>query len=360
VRAPARKRAEGTSEVSAAVLDEAPVSVYVVDRRLRVALWNRAREFGVHGRPRRAVLGRPLSKVLPAAGYRASAALIRQVFATGRPHEETRETEGQRLFHVRRLPVHTDGRVSHVVCWSEDVTEARALEMRVIASDRLAFLGQLVAGVAHEISNPLAGIAGCVEALASLALRAPEAAVRREADEFRGLVRDEVARCERLVRSLVDSARPSPGPEADVAAAVGGVLRLLEHHPAFAHVRVAARMAEGLPPARLDADALRQVVLALAMNAARAMPQGGTLTVAARPRGGRIHLDVRDTGTGVPPPLRRQIFKPYFTTDPARGTGLGLAIARSLVRARGGDLVYVPRRRGACFRVVLRKAGRGR
>jgi signal transduction histidine kinase len=95
-------------------------------------------------------------------------------------------------------------------------------------------------------------------------------------------------------------------------------------------------------------------VLALAVNAARAMAGGGTLTLRGTTDRTRVELDVLDTGPGVPQELRGRVFQPYFTTDPAHGTGLGLAIARSLVRGRGGDLVYVTRSRGgACFRVTL-------
>jgi two-component system NtrC family sensor kinase len=338
----------------AAVLDALPISLYVVDRKLRVVFWNREREKGAHGRPRAQVLGQPLSKALAPAGFQATAPVIRRVFETGRPQEETRESQGSRLFHVRRLPVRSGRRVTHVLSLFEDVTEQRALEMRVIATDRLAFLGQLVAGVAHEISNPLAGVAGCAEALASLALRAPGEDAQREAREFRDLVRSEVARCERLVRGLLESARPSPGRAAHVADTVAAVMRLLERHPAFRRVEVVSRLGKRLPEAAIEPDSLRQVVLALAVNAARAMAGGGRLTLRGASGGGRVRLDVLDTGPGVPRELRSRVFQPYFTTDPARGTGLGLAIARSLVRARGGDLVYVARPRGgACFRVTL-------
>jgi two-component system NtrC family sensor kinase len=336
------------------MLDALPISLYVVDRRLRVVFWNRERERGAHGKPRAQVLGRPLSRALAPAGYRATAPVIRRVFTSGRPQEETRETQGARLFHVRRLPVRQGRRVTHVLSLFEDVTEQRALEMQVIASDRLAFLGQLVAGVAHEISNPLAGLAGCAEALASLALRAPEEKAQREAAEFRDLVRSEVGRCERLLRTLLESARPSGGRRADVAGTVGALLRLLERHPAFQRVKVVSQLSPELPEAGIEPDSLRQVVLALAVNGARAMAGGGTLTLRADADQRRLWLEVLDTGPGVPPALRGRIFQPYFTTDPAHGTGLGLAIARSLVRARGGDLVYRDRSRGgACFRVTL-------
>ncbi len=135
--------------------------------------WNSLREKGPLGLPRGKVLGKPLKKLLPPAGLpRDTVDLRRRSSAPGRMHEETTEAHGG-LFHVRRLPVRRGRQVTHVLSWFEDITEQRALEMRLIATDRLAFLGQLVAGVAHEVSNPLAGIAGCAEALASLAAERP-------------------------------------------------------------------------------------------------------------------------------------------------------------------------------------------
>lgn len=357
---PPRGRVETLTGLGAAVLDALPISLYVVDRRLRVVAWNRMREGGPQGVPRQEVLGRPLREVLSPQGFKSTSALLDRVLKTGKPYEETTETrDGARLFHVRRLPVHTDGEVTHVMSWFDDITERRALEMRLIASDRLAFLGQLVAGVAHEVANPLAGIAGCAEVLASLAARAPAKTDRLEAAEYRDLIRGEVARCERIVRSLLDAARPSPGATADLGTAVGTALRLLERHPAFARVRVISRVPRDLPAARIDPDSLKQVVVALASNAAKAMPGGGTLTLRAARENGSLVLDVVDTGPGVPAPIRPHIFEPYFTTDSASGTGLGLAIARSLVRRRGGDLVYRTRAKtGGAFRVVLRAAPR--
>jgi signal transduction histidine kinase len=86
------------------------------------------------------------------------------------------------------------------------------------------------------------------------------------------------------------------------------------------------------------------------------MPSGGTLTIQAAHRGRRLILDVIDTGPGVPEAARPRMFEP-FTSDPDRGAGLGLAVARSLLRSHGGDLVYLPRRQGSCYRVVIKTAG---
>lgn len=336
------------------MLDALPIGLHVVDHDLRVVAWNRLRERGPLGRARSQVLGKTLHRVLGAAGFRATLPMIREVFASGRAVEEVVETPGG-LYHVRRLPVRMGRQVTHVLSTFEDITERRALEMHLIASDRLAFLGQLVSGVAHEISNPLAGIAGCAEALASIAVRGGGKA-GREAREFRNLIRAEVARCEKIVRFLLDSSRPSPGTSSDLAASVSLALRLLERHPAFARIKVRSRLPRSLPSAAIDADSLKQVVMALAVSASRVMPSGGTLGVRAGRAGRALVLDVTDTGAPVPASRRAQLFEPYTTADTQRGAGLGLAVARTLLRSRGGDLIYRPRKGGNAFRVVLRTA----
>ncbi len=347
---------EALAGLGAAILDAIPLSLYVVDRELRVVAWNRQREEGPLGRPRAEALGRPLRAVLAPRGFRATLPAIQQVLRTGTPQESTMESRGGRLIHVRRLPVFDGERVSHVLSTFEDITERRALEMSLIASDRLAFLGQQVAGVVHEISNPLAAIAGCAENLAAIAARAPGERDQKGAAEFGQLVRREVARCERLLSSLLGAARRDPSSTADVAASVTTALKLLDRHAGFARVRVVARLPAGLPPAAIEPDFLQQVVMALCTNAARAMAGEGTLTLRASPSRSGVTIDVLDTGPGVPPAVRDRIFEPFFTTHPSEGTGLGLPIARSLVRGRGGELLHRPRRAGAAFRVVLKAA----
>jgi signal transduction histidine kinase len=336
------------------VLDALPVGLYVVDRNLRVVAWNRLREQGPIGRPRARVVGRPLRTALGAAGFRTVAPVVREVFRTGQAKEEIADTRGG-LFHVRRLPVRQGKAVSHVLSCFEDIRERRERQMKLIASDRLAFIGQIVSGVAHEISNPLAGIAGCAEALTSIAAKAGRSQAR-EARQFRDLIRGEVARCERIVRFLLDSSRPSSAERADVAPTVALVLRLLERHPAFTRLRVRASVPTKLPAARIDADSLKQVVMALVMNASLALPGGGSLGVRASHRGRLLTLEVRDSAPVVPEARRAQLFEPFAANDAQRGAGLGLAIARSLLRSRGGDLVYRPRKDGNVFRVSLRTA----
>ena len=125
---------------------------------------------------------------------------------------------------------------------------------------------------------------------------------------------------------------------------------------ALARLKVRLAIPSALPRVRIDADSLKQAVMALVMNASAAMPDGGTLTVSAVRRGSFLHLDVADSGPALTEPQRALVFEPFAATDAQRGAGLGLAVARGLLRNRGGDLLYKPRAGGNVFRVVLRVA----
>ena len=145
---PAHPGKTAAADPLGSVFDALPIGLYVVDRQLRVVAWNRLRERGPLGRPRGRALGKPLRALLGKQGFAATEPVLRRVLRTGKPHEEVVETSGS-LYHVRRLPVGRGNQTSHVLSWFEDITGRRQLEMQLIARDRLAFLGQLVSGVAH-------------------------------------------------------------------------------------------------------------------------------------------------------------------------------------------------------------------
>jgi signal transduction histidine kinase len=352
------ERPKATTDSLGSVFDALPIGLYIVDRNLQVVSWNRVREQGPLGRPRASAVGKPLRAVLGKGGFEATEPVLRRVLKTGRPHEEVVETPGG-LYHVRRLPVRRGNQTSHVLSMFEDITAQRQREMQAIAEDRVAFLGQIVSGVAHEISNPLAGIAGCAEALASLAAKGSRDA-RREARQFRDLIRTELYRCERIVQFLLHSSSGSANGDqpADVGETLALALRLLERHTALARVRLRTSVPKVLPRVRIDSDSLKQVVMALVTNAASAMPEGGTLQVSASRRGRLLHLDVADGAPTLDERQRVRVFEPFATEGAQRGASLGLAVARGLLRSRGGDLLYRPRKDGNVFRIVLRVAAR--
>jgi len=224
--------------------------------------------------------------------------------------------------------------------------------------DRLAGLGGLLAEVAHEVRNPL-----CV--LRSLLALLPEQAGDPEfRDRFAEIADAEVARIERLLDCLLEHASapetgtlaPTPEPvgSCEVGEAIASVTRLLAHRAAAAEIRLDAESAPHLPRAALGGDALRQVLLNLALNALDATPAGGDVRIAARALGRAVEVCVEDRGAGVPRGARRRVFEPFYSTRVDRPGGLGLAISRRLVDSAGGTIAIGDRPGGGSrFRVRL-------
>ena len=222
-------------------------------------------------------------------------------------------------------------------------------EMRRL--DRLASLGTLAAEIVHEVRNPLVSVKTFMQLL-------PE---RRDDPElltrFLDLVNDELRRMERLLDLVLDHARP-PGEStsggAALAVVVESVADLLAHRAATAGISLRTRVAPDLPEAALSEDALRQVVLNLALNAIAATRKGGSVELVGKAVRGSIRLVVCDDGPGVPPELRDSLFDPFVTTRSDRAGGLGLSITRRIVEESGGRIaVGDSASGGAEFRVDL-------
>jgi two-component system sensor histidine kinase HydH len=220
---------------------------------------------------------------------------------------------------------------------------------RVKEADRLAAVGQLAAGLAHEIRHPLASIEGAINVLEN-----PESPEDLRA-EFRGIIRKECRRLGGLLAELLDFAKPRKPRlrRIDLAERVPEVVRLARSAVANARIEVHTAVAERLPTVECDEEQIKQIILNLVMNAIQAMPEGGLVTVAARQEGSQVALSVSDEGEGVPNELTRQIFDPFFTTRET-GTGLGLAVVHQIVMQHGGR-IEVGRNgdRGARFTIYL-------
>jgi two-component system sensor histidine kinase HydH len=219
---------------------------------------------------------------------------------------------------------------------SAGLASIRALQAAA-ERDRLAALGQMAAGLAHEIRNPLAGIKGAAQVLEAEDLE-------DEAQEMLGVVVREVDRLNLVVTQFLDYARPFVLQRAPdhVNAVATSALVLLRAQGVPASVRVEDHLAGDLPNIALDRDRLLQVLLNLLQNALQAMPSGGVLTVttrAAMQRGGQpaVEIAVADTGVGIPPEDVPRLFIPFWTTKDG-GTGLGLAISQRIVSAHDGEM----------------------
>jgi signal transduction histidine kinase len=261
-----------------------------------------------------------------------------------RPVLEDRADPQGRVWELEAIAVPGKDLVIEV---GRDVTEQRNLEAQVRHQETMASLGVLAAGFAHDLGNPLASLSTELELLEG------EDDVRRR--ESLGVLRAHVSRMSRTLREMVDFARRRRDEITDVsiALAVADSVRLVCHDPRWKFVQLIVDVPSDLPPVHMVEDHLVLVLVNLMLNAADAMPTGGSLTVSARRRDGAVELDLRDTGVGMSPAVLAKAMTPLFTTKaPGKGTGLGLAVSSSIVRSVGGSL-RLESTEGSGTRVVI-------
>lgn len=229
--------------------------------------------------------------------------------------------------------------------------EKARLENQLRHADRLATIGQLAAGVAHELNEPLGGILGFAQ-LAEKADGVPPT-VRRDL----GKIVEACLYSRRVVSKLKLFARqmPTQNAEVDLNRMISEEFFIIESRCAKQGVRIVEDLDPGLPRILGDPGQIYQVLVNLAVNAVQAMPDGGRLTISTRRDDGRVVIEVADTGVGMPPEVVDRIFLPFFTTKSAEeGTGLGLSVVHGIVSAHGGEIrVESASGRGARFEVSL-------
>lgn len=230
------------------------------------------------------------------------------------------------------------GKIDGVVISGRDITELKRLEEQLIQAEKLAAMGQMLAGVAHELNNPLTAILGASE------LVRDRAGVDENTKRQLEMTHRQARRAARIVQNLLEFSRPaSPQKKAlDLNAVVDRTLQLHEHSLRRNSIEVDFRPSPGLPPTVGDANQLIQVFLNLISNAEQAIKEvrpSGRIRIRLGQSGSRIFATVQDDGVGIKPEALDKIFDPFFTTKrPGGGTGLGLSICLSIVREHGGDV----------------------
>ncbi len=344
-------------------IDSLPIGLYVIDREYRIVLWNRKRETGTQGLRREEVLGRTIFEVL----HRQPGELLRQelvrVFAGGEVLESEQEVDAggePRTYRTTRLPMRVDGEtISHVITIGEDLTETRAIQRAMHQTEKLAAVGQLAAGVMHEINNPLATIGACVAAIAPRLGPGADPTVH----EYLDIIESEVGRATHIVEGLLDFSRAeragsAPAP-ADLNALLERTLYLLQHHQRFRRLAVVRDFHPSLPPVVGNDERLIQAAMAILLNAADATGGRGTVTVTTRVEGPWVVAELTDDGPGIPPDVLPKIFEPFYTTKgPTRGTGLGLAICYGIIADHHGRLDVRSEPGRTTFRIALPPARR--
>lgn len=332
--------------------------VVVVDPELMVIALNPAAEelLGVSSTTAR---GKPLSSLVGEPS--PLIALMHRAFETGRAHAEHEASvstpQGKiSISAIASLLADQQGEAKGGVLVLRDLTHIRELEERVRRTDHLAALGTLVAGIAHEIRNPLMGIRGAAQLLRA------EPALPPTFKECTEVIIREVDRLNTLVMGMLSFAKPSAPRllECNVNQILEEILAL-EELPLSRHgVKVQRIYDPQVPPIMADPDQIRQVFLNLIRNGAEAMVGGGELSLktAYERRSPRCFgrsvavVEVRDQGPGLSPEARQHLFAPFFTTK-ATGTGLGLAICHRIIGDHGGSIEIGDGNEGGCTVTVI-------
>ncbi len=322
------------------VVENMPIGLVATDDRGRIAVFNQAAETLLR-LPARDAVGQEAHRILPPE-------LWQQVRTEAAPETVTGTEIDCVLANLQRVPLEIgagtlrdeSGRFAGSILLFKDLTEVRSLRREIGRHQRLAAVGRLAAGVAHEIRNPLSSIKG-------FATYFKERYRENQQDaQTAAIMIQEVDRLNRVVSQLLEFARPVriiPQPTT-IAALIADSLKLIETQVREKSIVVAVEDSSTATEARLDADRLNQVLLNLYLNAVEAMPPGGTLTVRVTDLKSTPGIEIRvsDTGGGIRPEDLSHVFDPYFSTKPA-GTGLGLAIAHNIMETMGGDITVASR-----------------
>jgi signal transduction histidine kinase len=315
------------------VVEAVPAFVLALDPEGNIALWNRQLE-KVTGYDRNEMLGKPSNGLIKGDGVRVLPV----------------KGGGERMVQWERaqVPVSDQGVWTYAV--GTDVTAEQEMLRRTLRAERLAAVGTLAAGLAHEVRNPLNS--------ALLQLQVLERRLERPETKPESLrpvaklVADEIRRLEHLVNDFLSFVRPRPLElrPMDLSDLCRGVFELVRPEAESVKVGLVLNVPADLPPLSADAERLRQVLINLVRNAMEAMPKGGTLTMGARAVGGHIELDVEDTGVGFAD--EAPVFDAFFTTKET-GTGLGLSIVHRVITDHGGTVRVKSRPGHTCFTLSL-------
>ena len=326
------------------ILESLDNGLVVFDAEERIVRWNRALE-DIYGVAREAAIGCRLGDLFDAPFVEALRA-ARQDHPYGatlyRVPLSSRDGNTPRLLvNATEVPLQNtsgDDAVVGMLMIIEDITDRVQLEEQLQISEKMASIGLLAAGVAHEVNTPLTGISSFTQMLLEGADPADPRTVLLEKIER------QTFRAAKIVNGLLNLSRPGTASndrtDVDLNAVITDVFSLLEHQFEVGSIKVRRELAPAMLPVLGIEHQLQQVFLNLFLNARDAMPSGGWLLVATRVEGDRVIAEVSDTGSGIPSEQISRIYDPFFTTKAiGRGTGLGLSITYGIVREHDGTLL---------------------
>lgn len=324
-------------EINLGILNSATDAIITINEDHVIVGYNNGAE-RMLGYTRQEALGHDLSLIIPPPYKDAHREYVRRYVATRQARvigKHVRLTAQRR--DGREFPISISFSVAEIqgnlyfTGIMRDITEYKEMEDRLLASERLAAIGNTVNHIAHEIKNPLVVIGGFARQL----LKASQ--LDEKGRKKLAIIAEEVERLEALMAEMRDFVRPPTSQKS-----LGQIDQVLDETLEFFqeifkehHIEVRRVKEAPLPPVNFDPKQIRQVLINLFKNALEAMPRGGEITISSRVKGSDLEISVADTGEGMPPEVAANIFQPYYTTK-EKGSGLGLAICQFIVKEQHG------------------------
>jgi len=355
---------ERMRQFSENILESLNDGLAVVDRNGRVIRWNRQLEelYGVRHEDAVGCAAEALFEPHIAGMIRSAAVGAPEGAAYYKIPLSTRHDPARRLLvNVGATPLRdSHANIAGTILIVEDISSRVQLEEQLQISEKMASIGLLAAGVAHEVNTPLTGISSFTQMLLEGAQ--PDDPSTQVLEK----IERQTFRAAKIVNGLLNLARPAQvdsGP-CDINAVINDVLSLLDHQLRTGSIQVRKELADSAPIVQGIEHKLQQVFLNLFLNARDAMPKGGWLTIATREDPGGAAIEVADTGSGIPADLLSRIYDPFFTTkEIGKGTGLGLSITYGIIQEHGGTIAcesHVGQGTRFSIRLPLAEAARAR
>ncbi|MEJ5352368.1 MAG: ATP-binding protein [Melioribacteraceae bacterium] len=337
------------------ILHTSDSAIMMVDENERFIAWNKGAE-RIFGYTEQEIIGKPSSFLLPEGEkYQEELRQIQEEVKKGvtKILETERKTKDGRILSVKlsvsRLPG-SKGDYSGRSIIIKDFTEFKKLQAQIDQSEKLAVIGQLAAGVAHEIGNPLASISSLVQILQ-----------RKSQDPFiteqLSYIKENIDRISKIVRELVDFSRPPSYERAmhDVTDIIKTALGIVKYDKRVRNVKFDTDLKKSLPQINVAADQLLQVFVNILINALDAIEGNGIITVKSNYDEEYIYVDITDNGCGMDEKTMEKIFDPFFTTkEVGKGTGLGLSVSYGIIKQYNGEILVKSKlNEGSTFTVKI-------
>lgn len=324
-----------------ALFDSIPTSIYIIDRKYSLAAINMHRARRANETPNLLVGRQCYEALYGRADICPDCRVIETLFGGQNTSRSKRqwEPEGEpQEWEISSYPIQDDAnQVAQAIVLEQDVTEKRRLEATLAQSEKLAAVGQLAAGLAHEINNPLTAI------IANAQLLQRELPPDDDKQELVDLINRAGGRATQVVRNLLDLARKEQYEflPIEVNDTLDKAIQLLQHEFMARSINLLWEPSEDLPPVMASKDHLQGVWINLLSNAIDALENGhNDVWISTRHQGNEVRVLITDNGKGIPPERLNRIFEPFYTTKaPGRGTGLGLSVCHRVIKQHGGRIL---------------------